>query len=96
VIITFDPRYTEELHPYKYAGYPMLIKTIMMETDDDKVSILFISISAEKLKTIYFVLHFLDKVSSKTYAHYKVDLLKETIFGMNFTKSNKIQPLSKF
>ena len=30
-------RYTDELHPYKYAGYPMLIKTIMMETDDDKL-----------------------------------------------------------
>lgn len=30
-------RYSEELHPYKYAGYPMLIKTIRMETDDDKL-----------------------------------------------------------
>ncbi len=30
-------RYSEELHPYKYAGYPMLIKTIQMETDDDKL-----------------------------------------------------------
>ncbi len=30
-------RYTEELHPYKYAGYPMLVKTIRMETDDDKL-----------------------------------------------------------
>ena len=24
-------------HPYKYAGYPMLIKTIRMETDDEKL-----------------------------------------------------------
>lgn len=24
-----------ELKPYKYAGYPMLIKTITMETSDD-------------------------------------------------------------
>lgn len=24
-----------ELEPYKYAGYPMLIKTIRMETNDD-------------------------------------------------------------
>ena len=30
-------RYSEELHPYKYAGYPMLIKTIQMETDDEKL-----------------------------------------------------------
>ncbi len=30
-------RYIEELHPYKYAGYPMLVKTIRMETDDDKL-----------------------------------------------------------
>ena len=26
-----------ELHPYKYAGYPMLIKTIRMETNDDQL-----------------------------------------------------------
>ena len=25
------------LEPYKYAGYPMLIKTIKMETHDDKL-----------------------------------------------------------
>ena len=31
--ILFD-RYSEELHPYKYAGYPMLIKTIQMESED--------------------------------------------------------------
>ena len=30
-------RYTDELHPYKYAGDPMLVKTIRMETDDDKL-----------------------------------------------------------
>ncbi|XP_067003788.2 dnaJ homolog subfamily C member 13 [Anabrus simplex] len=30
-------RYTEELQPYKYAGYPQLIKTIQMETDDDQL-----------------------------------------------------------
>ena len=24
-------------HPYKYAGYPMLITTIRMETDDEKL-----------------------------------------------------------
>ncbi|XP_056440183.1 dnaJ homolog subfamily C member 13-like [Gadus chalcogrammus] len=27
-------RYKEELEPYKYAGYPMLIKTLIMETSD--------------------------------------------------------------
>lgn len=26
-----------ELEPYKYAGYPMLIKTITMETSDDQL-----------------------------------------------------------
>ena len=33
---TFFP-YSNELQPYKYAGYPMLIKTIQMETDDEKL-----------------------------------------------------------
>ncbi|KAH0503542.1 DnaJ-like protein subfamily C member 13 [Microtus ochrogaster] len=28
-------RHKEELQPYKYAGYPMLIRTITMETSDD-------------------------------------------------------------
>ena len=31
--ILFD-RHSEELHPYKYAGYPMLIKTIQLESED--------------------------------------------------------------
>uniref|UniRef100_W5N2E9 DnaJ heat shock protein family (Hsp40) member C13 n=1 Tax=Lepisosteus oculatus TaxID=7918 RepID=W5N2E9_LEPOC len=30
-------RHREELEPYKYAGYPMLIKTITMETSDDQL-----------------------------------------------------------
>ncbi|XP_078270124.1 dnaJ homolog subfamily C member 13 isoform X5 [Rhinoraja longicauda] len=30
-------RYKADLEPYKYAGYPMLIKTITMETLDDKM-----------------------------------------------------------
>lgn len=30
-------RHREDLHPYKYAGYPMLIKTIRMETKDDQL-----------------------------------------------------------
>eukprot|EP00064_Thunnus_orientalis_P007154 superscaffoldBa00000780_g7173 len=30
-------RHKEELEPYKYAGYPMLIKTITMETEDDQL-----------------------------------------------------------
>lgn len=30
-------RYRTELEPYKYAGYPMLIKTIRMETNDDSL-----------------------------------------------------------
>nr|CAD7426370.1 unnamed protein product [Timema monikensis] len=30
-------RYSEELQPYKYAGYPQLIKTIQLETEDDQL-----------------------------------------------------------
>ncbi|XP_061777667.1 dnaJ homolog subfamily C member 13-like isoform X1 [Nerophis ophidion] len=30
-------RHKQELEPYKYAGYPMLIKTITMETQDDQL-----------------------------------------------------------
>ncbi|XP_015609793.1 dnaJ homolog subfamily C member 13 isoform X2 [Cephus cinctus] len=30
-------RYMEELRPYKYAGYPQLIKTIKLETDDEQL-----------------------------------------------------------
>lgn len=29
--------FTTELEPYKYAGYPMLIKTITMETEDSQL-----------------------------------------------------------
>lgn len=34
--ILFD-RYAEVLRPYKYAGYPQLIKTIRLETKDDQL-----------------------------------------------------------
>lgn len=30
-------RYSDELRPYKYAGYPQLIKTIKLETEDDQL-----------------------------------------------------------
>uniref|UniRef100_A0A3B4F307 DnaJ heat shock protein family (Hsp40) member C13 n=1 Tax=Pundamilia nyererei TaxID=303518 RepID=A0A3B4F307_9CICH len=30
-------RHKQELEPYKYAGYPMLIKTITMETEDNQL-----------------------------------------------------------
>ncbi|KAL3854398.1 hypothetical protein ACJMK2_013668 [Sinanodonta woodiana] len=30
-------RYKDDLQPYKYAGYPMLIKTIRMETNDEQL-----------------------------------------------------------
>ena len=30
-------RYSDELKPYKYAGYPQLIKTIKLETDDERL-----------------------------------------------------------
>ena len=30
-------RYSDELHPYKYPGYPMLIKTIEMESEDSSL-----------------------------------------------------------
>ncbi|RWS30301.1 dnaJ subfamily C member 13-like isoform X2 [Leptotrombidium deliense] len=28
---------SDELHPYKYAGYPMLVKTLKMETQDEQL-----------------------------------------------------------
>ncbi|KAI1292252.1 DnaJ -like protein subfamily C member 13 [Halotydeus destructor] len=28
---------SEQLHPYKYAGYPMLVKTLQMETQDESL-----------------------------------------------------------
>ncbi|KAL0279212.1 UNVERIFIED_CONTAM: hypothetical protein PYX00_000818 [Menopon gallinae] len=34
--ILFD-RYSTELQPYKYAGYPQLIKTIQLETSDEQL-----------------------------------------------------------
>jgi DnaJ family protein C protein 13 len=36
-IINIHIEFSSELHPYKYAGYPMLIKTIRMETKDDQL-----------------------------------------------------------
>ena len=30
-------RYKDELNPYKYAGYPQIIKTIKLETDDERL-----------------------------------------------------------
>ncbi|CAG2170123.1 unnamed protein product, partial [Oppiella nova] len=30
-------RYSEPLHPYKYSGYPMLIKTLQLETYDEQL-----------------------------------------------------------
>ncbi|KAL8616890.1 hypothetical protein ACOMHN_041809 [Nucella lapillus] len=43
-------RYAQVLEPYKYAGYPMLIKTIQMETRDDQLfskSTPLLSVAAE-------------------------------------------------
>ena len=30
-------RYTQALHPYKYSGYPMLVKTLRLETYDEQL-----------------------------------------------------------
>ena len=30
-------RYSEDLHPYKYSGYPMLVKTLQLETCDEQL-----------------------------------------------------------
>ena len=30
-------RHSEDLHPYKYSGYPMLVKTLMLETYDEQL-----------------------------------------------------------
>ena len=53
-------RYSQELHPYKYAGYPMLIKTIQMETDDEKLfskSAPLLAAASGKSIKIYFKIH---------------------------------------
>ncbi|XP_013794496.1 LOW QUALITY PROTEIN: dnaJ homolog subfamily C member 13-like [Limulus polyphemus] len=46
-------RYKDELHPYKYAGYPMLIKTIRMETEDEHLFSKTKSLLAAATETAY-------------------------------------------
>ena len=37
LVLLFCFCFIPELQPYKYAGYPMLIKTIRLETGDDSL-----------------------------------------------------------
>lgn len=46
-------RYKDELHPYKYAGYPMLIKTIRIETEDEHLFSKTKSLLAAATETAY-------------------------------------------
>ena len=63
-------RYSQELHPYKYAGYPMLIKTIQMETDDEKLfskSAPLLAAASGKSIKIYFKIHKKNSISFLKY-----------------------------
>ncbi|KAG1687435.1 DnaJ subfamily C member 13 [Nymphon striatum] len=46
-------RYSDVLQPYKYSGYPMLIKTIKMETGDTQLFSKSIPILAAAVETAY-------------------------------------------
>ena len=37
ITLVLNQKIPQVLQPYKYAGYPMLITTIRMETDDEKL-----------------------------------------------------------
>ena len=47
-------RFNNELHPYKYAGYPMLIKTIANETNDEKLFHKSAPLLAAASECVYF------------------------------------------
>lgn len=50
-------QYHEELHPYKYAGYPMLIKTIQMETGDEQLFSKLTPLLAAATETAYYTVN---------------------------------------
>ncbi|KAK9875337.1 hypothetical protein WA026_007733 [Henosepilachna vigintioctopunctata] len=50
-------RYSKELEPYKYAGYPQLIKTIKMETDDDQLFSKSAPLLSAASELAYFTVH---------------------------------------
>lgn len=54
--ILFD-RYTNELRPYKYAGYPQLIKTIRLETTDDQLFSKEVPILSAASELCYHTVH---------------------------------------
>jgi len=41
-------RYADVLRPYKYAGYPMLIKTIQLESQDDNLFSRYVMCSCKR------------------------------------------------
>ena len=51
--ILFD-KYIEVLHPYKYSGYPMLIKTLEMETKDEQLFSKDYPLLAHACETAYY------------------------------------------
>lgn len=50
-------RYKEELSPYKYAGYPQLIKTIKLETDDERLFSKSAPLLAAASELAYYTVH---------------------------------------
>lgn len=50
-------RYPETLKPYKYAGYPQLIRTIRMETQDDKLFCKSVPLLAAASELCYHTVH---------------------------------------
>ncbi|XP_055606556.1 dnaJ homolog subfamily C member 13 isoform X2 [Uranotaenia lowii] len=54
--ILFD-RYSEVLRPYKYAGYPQLIKTIRLETKDDQLFSKTVPLLSAACELCYHTVH---------------------------------------
>ncbi|GIY06445.1 dnaJ homolog subfamily C member 13 [Caerostris darwini] len=50
-------RHTEELHPYKYSGYPMLVKTIKLETNDSQLFSKSAPLLAAAAETAYYTVN---------------------------------------
>ncbi|XP_058807941.1 dnaJ homolog subfamily C member 13 isoform X2 [Phymastichus coffea] len=50
-------RYKEDLAPYKYAGYPQLIKTIKLETDDERLFSKSAPLLAAASELAYYTVH---------------------------------------
>lgn len=50
-------RYKDVLHPYKYSGYPMLVKTIRLETNDSQLFSKSAPLLAAAAETAYYTVN---------------------------------------